>query len=226
MINYDKAMLYKWETIASKYENKAIVYKFLSLVLVLILMSIIVWQQGKRIDLLELRAVTAEERLQEELDNRDYTIEAVYDVDELLRAKYRMKNRVQSERWAGYFVQAADKYTIPVKLLLSMAFTESRFDPYAVSWVDARGLFQVMPFWVRNKEFQQATGITRVDQLYDPAANIEAAAYILSYYIALGGSVEKGVAGYHGGPRGQINPRASTVDYVDKVLNVHFVQEV
>ncbi len=67
------------------------------------------------------------------------------------------------------------------ELVLSVIQVESNFDNLAISWVGARGLMQIMPFWL--KEIGHPN-----DNLFDFKTNLRFGCTILSYYL----EVEKG----------------------------------
>ncbi len=71
------------------------------------------------------------------------------------------------EQWrglvAGYFAD--------VDRALCLMQYESGGNPTATSYAGARGLMQVMPFWARSLGMSP-------DALYDPATNLEVAAYV------------------------------------------------
>lgn len=50
-------------------------------------------------------------------------------------------------------VRVSKKYNMPIELLMGIMEVESRFNPEAVSSAGARGLMQVMPFWVKKIDF-------------------------------------------------------------------------
>ena len=65
---------------------------------------------------------------------------------------------------------------ISPQLVLAVIEVESNFDRFAISKVGAKGLMQVMPFWVRE--------LGRVDDnLFDMATNIRYGCAILSIYL-------------------------------------------
>ncbi len=67
------------------------------------------------------------------------------------------------------------------ELVLSVIQVESNFDNFAISWVGARGLMQIMPFWL--KEIGHPN-----DNLFDIKTNLRFGCTILSYYL----KIEKG----------------------------------
>lgn len=75
----------------------------------------------------------------------------------------------------------ASRVNLQPELVLSVIQVESNFDNYAISWVGARGLMQIMPFWL--KEIGHPN-----DNLFDIKTNLRFGCTILSYYL----EVEKG----------------------------------
>lgn len=94
----------------------------------------------------------------------------------LLRAVYR------EAKYAG----------LPPELVLAVIQVESRFEKYAVSWAGARGLMQVMPFWVEE------IGRPR-DNLFDVDTNLRYGCTILRHYLdAENGDLSQALARYNG----------------------------
>lgn len=77
--------------------------------------------------------------------------------------------------------QEASRVNLQPELVLSVIQVESNFDQYAISWVGARGLMQIMPFWLKE------IGHPR-DNLFDIKTNLRFGCTILSYYL----NIEKG----------------------------------
>jgi len=75
----------------------------------------------------------------------------------------------------------ATRVGLQPELVLSVIQVESNFDNLAISWVGARGLMQIMPFWL--KEIGHPN-----DNLFDIKTNLRFGCTILSYYL----EVEKG----------------------------------
>jgi soluble lytic murein transglycosylase-like protein len=75
----------------------------------------------------------------------------------------------------------ASRVNLQPELILSVIQVESNFDNYAISWVGARGLMQIMPFWL--KEIGHPN-----DNLFDIHTNLRFGCTILSYYL----KIEKG----------------------------------
>jgi soluble lytic murein transglycosylase-like protein len=77
--------------------------------------------------------------------------------------------------------QEASRVDLQPELVLSVIQVESNFDQYAISWVGARGLMQIMPFWLREIGHPN-------DNLFDIQTNLRFGCTILSYYL----KIEKG----------------------------------
>lgn len=77
--------------------------------------------------------------------------------------------------------QEASRAKLQPELVLSVIQVESNFDTYAISWVGARGLMQIMPFWLKEIGHPD-------DNLFNIKTNIRFGCTILSYYL----KVEKG----------------------------------
>ena len=72
------------------------------------------------------------------------------------------------------FQNFADVANADWRLLAAICYQESCFDPKARSWAGACGLMQVMP------QTAESVGLS-VDQIFDPEANVEAAAKVINY---------------------------------------------
>jgi soluble lytic murein transglycosylase-like protein len=70
----------------------------------------------------------------------------------------------------------ATRAGLPPELVLAVIEVESNFDPFAISSVGARGLMQVMPFWL--KEIGRPD-----DSLFRTQTNLRYGCTILKYYL-------------------------------------------
>jgi soluble lytic murein transglycosylase-like protein len=70
----------------------------------------------------------------------------------------------------------ATRANLPPELVLAVIDTESNFDRFAVSSAGARGLMQVMPFWLAELNMHDAN-------LFDIATNLRMGCTILRYYM-------------------------------------------
>ena len=122
-----------------------------------------------------------------------------------------------SFRRASYLrhVYAAEvRYALPPGLLDALVWTESRYNPLAVSHVGAAGLGQLMPATARE------LGVTN---RFDPVSNIDGAARYLRQMLDRFGVVHLALAAYNAGPgavtkAGGIPRNGETPAYVRNVL--------
>lgn len=122
-----------------------------------------------------------------------------------------------SFRRAAYLphVYAAEaQYRLPSGLLDALIWTESRYNPFAVSGAGAAGLGQLMPKTARE---------LGVSNRFDPRANLWAAARYLRQLLDKFGVVHLAVAAYNAGPgaverAGGIPLNGETPSYVRNVL--------
>lgn len=120
-------------------------------------------------------------------------------------------------RRAAYLphVYAAEaQYGLPTGLLDALIWTESRYNPFAISGAGAAGLGQLMPKTARE------LGVTN---RFDPRANLLAAARYLRQMLDKFGMVHLAVAAYNAGPgaverAGGIPLNGETPSYVRNVL--------
>lgn len=123
-----------------------------------------------------------------------------------------------SFRRAAYLphVYAAEaQYGLPSGLLDALIWTESRYNPFAVSGAGAAGLGQLMPKTARE---------LGVSNRFDPRANLWAAARYLRQMLDKFGVVHLAVAAYNAGPgaverAGGIPLNGETPSYVRNVLS-------
>lgn len=86
----------------------------------------------------------------------------------------------------------ARRVELPPELVLAVIDIESNFDRFALSYAGARGLMQVMPFWL--KEIGR-----REDNLFEVATNLRYGCTILRYYYDMEhGNLTKALARYNG----------------------------
>lgn len=109
---------------------------------------------------------------------------------------------------------AEARYSLPAGLLDALVWTESRYNPTAVSKAGAAGLGQLMPGTARN---------LGVSNRFDPMANVNGAARYLRQMLDKFGVVHLALAAYNAGPgavaRARGIPRnGETPAYVRNVL--------
>ncbi len=111
-------------------------------------------------------------------------------------------------RWSSLFQTAADRHGVDPALLSIVTLVESRGNPDALSSLGAVGLMQIMP--ATGKKIATDRGIQGfdVDDLRDPATNVDFGAWYLARQIEDFGdgtlstaTVTRVAAAYNGGPR-------------------------
>jgi cell wall-associated NlpC family hydrolase len=118
------------------------------------------------------------------------------------------------QKYASLIQKAADATGVDPRLLASVGWTESDFNPQSSSSAGAQGVMQLMP--------QTAAGLG-VDPLDPAQAFLGGARYLKSQLDAFGGRADLALAAYNAGPgavrkAGGIPPYAETQAYVTKVL--------
>ena len=90
----------------------------------------------------------------------------------------------------------ASRAGLPPELVLALIEVESNFNPYAISSAGARGLMQVMPFWLKKIGKPD-------DSLFRVHTNLRYGCTILKYYLEKeNGNLHQALARYNGS-RGQ-----------------------
>ena len=119
----------------------------------------------------------------------------------LLRQGYRRYiETVYPLKYAAFVNRAAEEYDFEPSLLFAMIYTESGFDPEAVSVADAKGLMQLTDdtfAWA-----QQRAGIESPlppDRLFDPETNIHYGAFVLYLLDQQFGDRDTALAAYNAG---------------------------
>lgn len=147
----------------------------------------------------------------------NFDIRAAPRDDLSLRYRDAAGTSTSSFRRSSYLphVYAAEaKYALPPGLLDALVWTESRYNPLAVSRVGAAGLGQLMPATARE---------LGVANRFDPVANIDGAARYLRQMLDRFGVVHLALAAYNAGPgavskAGGIPRNGETPAYVRNVL--------
>ncbi len=108
----------------------------------------------------------------------------------------RLRNRLPDQNERLVLLQnihdEAMRANLPPELVLSVIQVESNFDRFAISEAGARGLMQVMPFWLEELGRPEAN-------LFDPQTNLRFGCTILRYYLDMEkGNKVKALARYNG----------------------------
>lgn len=108
------------------------------------------------------------------------------------RLKYREFEEKQLLPLLQLVYQEARRAQLSPQLVLAVIQVESNFDRFAISKSGARGLMQVMPFWL--KELGQPE-----DNLFEIQTNLRFGCTILSYYLeSEKGNITRALARYNG----------------------------
>jgi soluble lytic murein transglycosylase-like protein len=105
---------------------------------------------------------------------------------------YRLKTKnYRRSVYLPHVLAAERQYSLPPGLLDALIWTESRYNPFAVSKAGAAGLGQLMP------KTAQALGVSN---RYDPRANVSGAARYLRQMLDKFGGIHLAIAAYNAGP--------------------------
>ncbi len=120
-----------------------------------------------------------------------------------------------SEEIADIILRESERHELPVSLTFALAWTESRFDPYAVNYNQSsvdRGVFQL-----NNRSFPKL----QEEQFFDPEVNIQHGVAYLKYCLERGENQITALAMYNAGPR-RVTERGApliTLEYINKILS-------
>ena len=101
----------------------------------------------------------------------------VWLTDMALRLERRVEDPDERLKILQYVHQEAQRVSLEPELVLAVIDIESAFDRFAVSSAGARGLMQVMPFWLDELEEPPGTN------LFDIDTNLRMGCTILRYYL-------------------------------------------
>ncbi len=109
---------------------------------------------------------------------------------------HRLRNRVKDDRLRIELLKnihyEASRAKLDPGLVLAVIDVESNFQPYAISSAGARGLMQVMPFWLK-------TIGKPGDSLFDIKINLRYGCTILKHYLKKEkGNITRALARYNG----------------------------
>ena len=116
----------------------------------------------------------------------------VWLTDMALRLEKRVPDPAERMQILQHVHQEAERVDLPPELVLAVIDTESNFDRFAISIAGARGLMQVMPFWL--EELKQPTA-----NLFEIQTNLRMGCTILRYYLDMeDGDLSPALARYNG----------------------------
>lgn len=129
----------------------------------------------------------------------------VWLLDMSSRLEKRLPDHAKRLRLLKQVHYEANRAKLAPELVLSVIQVESNFDRWAISRVGARGLMQIMPFWL--KEIGKPD-----DDLFTPDTNLRFGCTILRHYLDKEkGDLIRGLARYNGS--------LGSKRYSNKVLN-------
>ena len=119
-------------------------------------------------------------------------------------------------RFAAPIARAAQRWNVSAALLSAQLYTESNFNPFAVSPAGAQGIAQFMP--------GTAAGLG-LDNPFDAEAAIDAQGHLMRDLLRQFGAVPLALAAYNAGPApvarcGCVPPYAETRGYVARILGL------
>lgn len=137
--------------------------------------------------------------------------------DKIRRNQYPIKYEHFVEKYSK-------KYDLDKWLVYGVIRTESRFDIYAVSSADAKGLMQLTD--ETGADCARKLGVAKYtsDKLFDPETNISFGCYYLSTLIKKYDYLENAIAAYNGGP-GNVDSWLKSREYTDeagRLVNIPF----
>ncbi len=116
----------------------------------------------------------------------------VWLTDMALRLEKRVPDSDERVRILRYVHEEAQRANLHPELVLAVIDVESAFDRFAISVAGARGLMQVMPFWLKELNQPEAN-------LFDIQTNLRIGCTILRYYLDMeGGELTPALARYNG----------------------------
>ena len=122
--------------------------------------------------------------------NKDHANAWITDMS--ARLKKWMPDDFLRNRYLTIIQYEATRANLDPQLVLSIITVESKFNKYAISNAGARGMMQIMPFWLTQ------IGTTK-QSLFDVHTNIRYGCTILRYYIQKEhGDITRALARYNG----------------------------
>jgi len=116
----------------------------------------------------------------------------VWLTDMALRLQKRVPDSAERVAILQAVHEEAQRADLPPELVLAVIDVESAFDRFAISVAGARGLMQVMPFWLDELDQPDAN-------LFDIRTNLRMGCTILRYYLDMeDGELSPALARYNG----------------------------
>ena len=138
-----------------------------------------------------------------------------------------IKKKQYPIKYEHFVDKYSQKYGLDRCLVFAVIRTESRFDVYAVSSADAKGLMQLTD--ETGAECAKKIGLKKYtnDMLFDPETNIQLGCYYLSQLIkTYDNEINTALAAYNGGP-GNVDKWLSSNEHADetgKLKSIPFLE--
>ncbi len=158
-------------------------------------------------------------------ENRLAAVEDIYPVVPLDEAFTRslydefiqdfLSRKSGSPEISAIIMNETRRNSLPISLTFSLAWAESRFNPFAVNWNENsidRGLFQL-----NNRSFPSL----EETQFFDPVLNARNGVAYLKYCLERGENEVTALAMYNAGPR-RVSEKGAprmTLDYIHKIMS-------
>jgi soluble lytic murein transglycosylase len=102
-------------------------------------------------------------------------------------------------KYQDLIVKYAAEYKLEPTFVAGIIYTESHYNPQAVSRVGAKGLMQLMP--ATAKSVSEQLGESSMGDLFDPETNIRYGTFYIAQKVQdFNGNVNAALAAYNGGP--------------------------
>jgi len=142
------------------------------------------------LDTEQRRQLIAAAGIKEDFEDRFHAEVWIADMEQLLKAPIlSLKERFTILRLVH---REATRTNLPPALILAVIEVESNFDRFAISESGARGLMQIMPFWLQEIGHKK-------DNLFDISTNLRLGCIILRHYLDQEkGNLTRALARYNG----------------------------
>lgn len=126
-----------------------------------------------------------------------------------------IKKKQYPVKYEHFVDKYSEKYNLDRYLVFAVIRTESRFDVYAVSSAEAKGLMQLTDETGSDCAKKMGLKSYTNDMLFDPETNIRIGCFYLSSLIKrYGNNINTALAAYNGGP-GNVDEWLANTEYSD-----------
>lgn len=119
-------------------------------------------------------------------------------------------------RYSEYVEEYSSEFSLEDGLIYAIIRTESKFDPYAVSSNNAKGLMQIQDETAIDCAKELKVKNYTTDMIFEPRYNIQIGSYYISKLVKMyDGDVDLALAAYNGGP-GNVNKWLKNPEYTNE----------